>query len=102
MTNQATTHDSIYTVRKFKDDGTLIVLFPFVPWDNSGLYCASYIPQEGHGSACSDLTAETLPATSKEVKEITRHLKSIGYSCLDHRQRINHHKAYKHRVKQIH
>lgn len=66
--------------RKFRD-GSVIALFPNIPWDNNG-NIASYMHVGQHGGASHLIVADTKLAEKDEYAPLLRELKSLGYSNL--------------------
>lgn len=66
--------------RKFRD-GSVIALFPNIPWDNNG-NIASYMHVGQHGGASPLIVADTKLAEKDEYAPLLRELKSLGYSNL--------------------
>lgn len=75
--------------RKWKQDGSIIALFPTVAADNR-YNCLSYEHIGKHGAANADLSPYTVPATKSEYMPLLNELKSIGYENLKPVKK-NHH-----------
>lgn len=68
--------------RKFRDNGSIIALFPQIPWDVWGNQCASYMHVGQHSGADPHLSGATVPAKPAEYAPLLRELKKIGYRGL--------------------
>lgn len=72
--------------RTWRDDGTVIALFPLLV-ENSG-HCGSYEHVGQHGAASyRHVISKTRPATAEEYGDLKTELERIGYK-LDVRKRI--------------
>lgn len=68
--------------RTFKDDGSVIALFPQIPSSNCGWYCESYMHIGQHSGACPRIVQSTRPSTPEEIAPLKRELESIGYNVI--------------------
>lgn len=69
--------------RKFKNDKSIIALFPCEAGTNDPYTCNSYQHIGQHGSATIDLCSiGTLPAKPEEYKDLFEELVKIGYDDL--------------------
>jgi hypothetical protein len=85
------THKTEVIFRKFKSDGSIIALFPYIINDNQG-NILSYMHIGQHGSAdCFCLTDVTTLAKEEDYRDIYNELNSIGYN-LEIKKRRNHDK----------
>jgi hypothetical protein len=91
------THDKHLTLvvfRKFKDDGSIIALFPEELWTTAG-DCGSYMHVGQHsGADYRGVIAASKPATLEEYGPLLKELTSIGY-LLKIRKRFQRRKAIK-------
>ncbi len=74
--------------RKFKEDNSIIALFPEEPGTNDPYTCNSYMFC-GHGSASPYITGKTTLATPEEYEELQKELIRLGYN-LKITSRLNH------------
>jgi len=74
------THKTKVIFRRFKNDGSVIAIFPEMPGTNNWAFdCGSYEHIGQHG-ACSVHIAEIATlATPEEYKDLRAELESIGY-----------------------
>lgn len=64
--------------RKFKDDGSLIALFPYEEWAEGS--CGSYMHVGQHGGAdYNHCIKASKPAKLSEYKDLKEELQSLGY-----------------------
>ena len=69
--------------RKLRCDGSIIALFPEVPWDPEENTVTSYMHVGQHGGAnYQHIIAKTRPACEDEYRPLLAELKSIGYDDL--------------------
>lgn len=69
--------------RKYKDDGSIIALFPEELWSKTGYDIACYQHIGQHGSADYDtVIQQSAPTTPEEHRELLNELKSISYDDL--------------------
>lgn len=72
--------------RKFRDDGTVIAIFPEI---KEGPYLVScYMHLGQHGATTTDIISLSAPAKPEEYAALARELQSIGYT-LTIRKRFN-------------
>jgi len=70
---------AVVVFRKYRDDGTIIALFPEIAADLDG-HCQSYAHVGQHGAAdYYGVINNTRLATPKEYKALARELTNIGY-----------------------
>lgn len=70
-------------IRKFVNNGKLIVLWPYVPSKASKAFCESFTLYGGFSPASVDLRSTTIEATPDESEEILEALNELGYSRLE-------------------
>ncbi len=80
------TDKTIVIFRKFRDDDSIIALFPMEPWSHSPYTCSSYMSTGQHGAACPTLINETAPASPDLYEALHHELETLGYK-LDIRKR---------------
>lgn len=64
--------------KKF-EDGDVIALFPYIPFDNKGEARMSYMHVGQHGGASPELMEVLDAATEEEYRPLKEELESIGY-----------------------
>lgn len=74
--------------RTWRDDGTVIALFPEIPATVQGHCCLSYQHLGQHESANPDLHGITRASFPEEVEPLKRELEAIGYK-LEIRKRVS-------------
>lgn len=73
------THKTIVVFRKFKDDGSILALFPNDQYSDRGT-CYSYMHMGQHsGAEYTHCVSVTKPAKPKEYAALKKELESIGY-----------------------
>ena len=75
-----------------KNNGDVIALFPFIPSDNHGWYCESYMHVGQHSGASQDIVRRgmTRPSTTEEITPLLNELIRIGYTNLRILKRFPH------------
>ena len=68
--------------RKFRDDGSVIAIFPSVTWNLDPDVCMSYMHVGQHGSCSVRISSRTDLATLAEYDGLLRELYRIGYKDL--------------------
>lgn len=90
--------------RKWRDNGSVIALFPEIPTDLWGRYCEAYEHVGQHGGAdYYGVIQATVPATQPEYRSLADELTRIGYrlkpikraSYSDHEQRRSEARSYR-------
>ena len=66
--------------RKFKDDGSIIALFPRIAVDALGYKCQSYMHVGQHGAAMPNIIDITVLAAPTEYNSLFKELEQIGYN----------------------
>jgi len=67
-------------VRKWRDTGDLIALFPELPSDYQGWFVDSYMHVGQHaGADYNGVIQATMAATAEEAADLIRELERIGY-----------------------
>jgi hypothetical protein len=68
-------------LRRWRDTGTVIALFPEMPADYQGRYCDSYEHIGQHGAAdYYGVIRATVPVGAKEYADLAEELRRIGYN----------------------
>lgn len=82
--------------RKFKDDGSIIALFPEMPWSEKNNMVTSYMLLGGHsGADYQGIISISEPAKKDECTRIMNTLEIMGYDNLSIVSKANH-KKYLH------
>jgi len=75
--------------RRYKNDSTIIALFPYEEWDNYG-NCVSYMHVGQHGGAdYTGLLHNTVLAKPNEYKALKKELESLGYNLIVRKRKGN-------------
>jgi hypothetical protein len=76
--------------RKFKDNNSIVALFPTLPGTRDPYTCDSYMHIGQHGTASPDIIYTTSLATLEEYGDLLSELKSIGYDDLIIRKKFTY------------
>jgi hypothetical protein len=79
MNNEIETIKVVF--RTFKEDGSVIALFPEVEWDKQG-NCSSYMRIGQHGAANYNSVISITRPSGPEFKSLAKELESIGYNLV--------------------
>jgi len=83
----------VVVFRRWRDNGTVIALFPELPSDLSGFYCDAYEHVGQHGGAdYHGVVQRTIPCSSNDAAELAAELRTIGYHLKPMRRasRVHH------------
>jgi hypothetical protein len=81
---------TVVIFRRFKNDSTIIALFPYIKWNSSSTYCSSYMHVGQHGEAdYVGLLDNTVLAKPSEYKALKKELESIGYNLIVRKRKGN-------------
>lgn len=73
----------LVVIRKFRDGGDVIALWPRLAWNTSGSLVTSYQHIGQHGGAdYAGVMRVTVPASKKEIATMLRELRTVGYKKL--------------------
>ena len=72
---------TLVAFRRWRDNGSIIALFPEIPSDIHGYFCEAYEHVGQHGGAdYHGVVKATRPATDEEAASLAQELVRIGYN----------------------
>lgn len=78
--------------RKWKDDGAIIALFPYIVDTQDPWSCLSYMHTGQHGGACTrHITTVTTLAKPSEYASLLKELKNVGYTDIVIKRKLTRH-----------
>lgn len=81
---------TVVIFRKYKDNGAILALFPYVTWSESDDSCSGYMHVGQHGGAIySGCLHDTIPANPSEYKALKKELESMGYNLIVRKRKGN-------------